>query len=124
MVSLENIVVFFSYDTKRFIKGLLVMSRIQTFLIITSYTNVKSIVREILMHMMHGNGSVWTMLFMVALWIGLIIFGIYLTIYFIRAGNQKNTDSLKILQERLAKGEIDENEYYRLREIILQDNHE
>lgn len=76
------------------------------------------------MHMMHGNGSVWTMLFMVALWIGLIIFGIYLTIYFIRAGNQKNTDSLKILQERLAKGEIDENEYYRLREIILQDNHE
>lgn len=100
------------------------MSRIQTFLIITSYTNVKSIVREILMHMMHGNGSVWTMLFMVALWIGLIIFGIYLTIYFIRAGNQKNTDSLKILQERLAKGEIDENEYYRLREIILQDNHE
>lgn len=84
------------------------------------------------MHMMHGSGNFFTMLFMGALWIGLVVFGIYLTVYFIRGDQKerKNTDvqekskddSLRILNERLAKGEIDEAEYERLRSIINEEN--
>lgn len=82
------------------------------------------------MQMMHGSGNMLTMLFMGTLWIGLIVFGIYLTIYFIRGGDtnkekekevdhkQRQDQSLTILNERLAKGEIDEAEYARLKSII------
>lgn len=77
------------------------------------------------MHMMHGNGSFWVMLFMGIVWLGLIIFGIYLTIHFIRGDQKTNHEhsnaSLEMLKERLAKGEIDEAEYERLKSIILRD---
>jgi len=71
------------------------------------------------MHMMHGYGSFWSMILMIIFWVGLISFGIFLITNFINGGN-KNT-SLNIIQERLAKGEIDETEYERLKSIIKQD---
>jgi len=77
------------------------------------------------MHMMHGYGFSWTMLIMGMLWIGLIIFGIYLTFSFIRGNNpkprQQQKPPLQILNKRLANGEIDEAEYERLKTIILED---
>lgn len=70
------------------------------------------------MHMMHGYGSFWSMIMMIFFWVGLISLGIFLITNFINGGN-KNT--LNIIQERLAKGEIDETEYERLKSIIKQD---
>jgi len=71
------------------------------------------------MHMMHGYGSFWSMIMMVIFWVGLISLGIFLITNFINGGNKKT--SLNIIQERLAKGEIDETEYERLKSIIKQD---
>jgi len=71
------------------------------------------------MHMMHGYGSFWSMIMMIIFWVGLISLGIFLITNFISGGNKKT--SLNIIQERLAKGEIDETEYERLKSIIKQD---
>ncbi len=70
------------------------------------------------MHMMHGYGSFWSMLIMIIFWTGLISFGVFLITYFINGRNKKT--SLQIIQERLAKGEIDEIEYERIKSIIKQ----
>ncbi len=70
------------------------------------------------MHMMNGYGSFWAMILMILFWIGLISFGIFLITNFIN-GDKKKT-SLQIIKERLAKGEIDELEYERLKSIIKQ----
>lgn len=80
-----------------------------------------------MMHGMYGYGPVW----MIFIWIILIIFGIYLLTKFINGDNKKaksnqtiknNTQtSLHILQERLAKGEINEAEYEHLKSIIKRD---
>lgn len=72
------------------------------------------------MHMMHGVGSIWAMILMIVFWLGLFSFGIFLVKNFINAGNKKMP--LEIIQERLAKGEIDETEYTRLKTIINQDD--
>jgi len=69
--------------------------------------------------MMHGYGSFWSMIMMLIFWVGLISFGVFLITNFINGGNKKT--SLKIIQERLAKGEIDESEYERIKSIIKQD---
>lgn len=69
--------------------------------------------------MMHGYGSFWSMILMIVFWIGLISFGIYLITNFINGGNTKT--SIQIIKERLAKGEIDETEYQRLKSIIKHD---
>ena len=71
------------------------------------------------MHMMHGYGSFWSMIMMIIFWVGLISLGIFLITNFISGGNKKT--SINIIQERLAKGEIDETEYERLKSIIKQD---
>lgn len=71
------------------------------------------------MHMMHGYGSFWSMIMMIIFWVGLISLGIFLITNFISGGNKKT--SINIIQERLAKGEIDETEYERLKAIIKQD---
>lgn len=71
------------------------------------------------MHMMHGYGSFWSMILMIIFWVGLISFGIFLLTNFINGGNKKT--SLQIIKERLAKGEIDETEYERLKSIIKED---
>ncbi|MFD2132187.1 SHOCT domain-containing protein [Pseudogracilibacillus auburnensis] len=71
------------------------------------------------MHMMHGYGSFLSMIMMIIFWVGLISFGIFLIKNFINGGNKKT--SLQIIQERLAKGEIDETEYERIKSIIKQD---
>jgi len=75
-----------------------------------------------MMHGMYGFGPIW----MYAFWIGLIILGVYLLIKFMN-GDKKDVkksenSSLEIIQQRLAKGEIDEAEYERLKSIIKQDN--
>lgn len=68
--------------------------------------------------MMHGYGSVWSMILMIIFWIGLFSLGIYLLLNFINGGNRKT--ALLIIKERLAKGEIDEMEYERLKSIIKE----
>lgn len=78
-----------------------------------------------MMHGMYGYGAIWMIIF----WVILIGLGIYLLTKFINGGNEsiknnRNTKSnapLQILQERLAKGEIDEAEYERLKSIIKRD---
>jgi len=55
---------------------------------------------------------------MIIFWIGLISFGVYLVTNFIK-GDKKKTP-LQIIKERLAKGEIDELEYERLKSVIKQ----
>lgn len=71
------------------------------------------------MHMMNGYGSFWSMILMIIFWVGLISLGIFLITNFINGGNKKT--SLQIIKERLAKGEIDETEYERLKSILEQD---
>lgn len=79
-----------------------------------------------MMHGMNGYGSIWMMVF----WILLIALGVFLLIRFIKDdGKRSNSDKEKnqndnplfTLKERLAKGEIEEAEYYHLREIIKSD---
>jgi len=72
------------------------------------------------MHMMHGyGGSFWSTILMIIFWVGLISLGIYLITNFINDGNKKTP--LQITRERLAKGEINEIEYERLKSIIKHD---
>jgi len=72
------------------------------------------------MHMMHGyGGSFWSITLMIIFWVGLISLGIYLITNFINDGNKKTP--LQITRERLAKGEINETEYERLKSIIKHD---
>lgn len=68
--------------------------------------------------MMNGYGSFWTMILMIIFWIGLISFGIFLITSFINGDKQRTP--LQIIKERLAKGEIDELEYERLKSIIKE----
>lgn len=69
---------------------------------------------------MHGyGGSFWSTILMIIFWVGLISLGIYLITNFINDGNKKTP--LQITRERLAKGEINEIEYERLKSIIKHD---
>ncbi|MDM8100593.1 MULTISPECIES: SHOCT domain-containing protein [Oceanobacillus] len=68
--------------------------------------------------MMNGYGSFWTVILMIIFWIGLISFGIFLIASFIK-GDKKRTP-LQIIKECLAKGEINELEYERLKSIIKE----
>ncbi len=83
-----------------------------------------------MMHGMHGYGYDYGSVWMIGFWIILIGLGIYLLIKFINSGSKINNNSkeisrenkpLLILQERLAKGEIDEMEYERLKNILNED---
>lgn len=69
--------------------------------------------------MMHGYGSVWSMMFMIVFWIGLISVGIYLITNYMSGSRRKETP-LQILKKRLANGEIDEVEYNRLKPILKE----
>jgi len=79
-----------------------------------------------MMHGMYGNG----LILMIVFWVVLIGLGIYLLTRFIN-GNNKNSKNneainnkqtpLQILQERLVRGEIDKEEYERLKSIIQRD---
>ncbi|HLR43305.1 MAG TPA: SHOCT domain-containing protein [Pseudogracilibacillus sp.] len=71
------------------------------------------------MHMPHGYGAMWSTPWMLIFWVILIGLGIYLITNFIHNG--KKQTPLQILQKRLAKGEIDEAEYERLKAIIEKD---
>lgn len=68
------------------------------------------------MHYMHGYGSIWPMIGMIIFLAGLIIIGLFLVSNYVNGRGKK--DSLGILKERLAKGEIDESEYERLKSIL------
>jgi len=75
-----------------------------------------------MMHGMYGYGSIW----MIVFWIILIGFGIYLLMKFINGdkdsgNNNKKSSPLQTLQERLSRGEIDEEEYEHLKSIIKRD---
>lgn len=70
------------------------------------------------MHFMHGYGSIWPMIVMIIFWVGLIIIGSFLIFNYVNGGRKK--DSLVILKERLAKGEIDELEYERLKASLKE----
>jgi len=72
------------------------------------------------MHILHGYGSFWSMILMITFWVGLISLGVYLIKNYINGGKNEDT-SLQIIKKRLAKGEIDETEYERLKTIIEQD---
>lgn len=69
-----------------------------------------------IVHFMHGYGSFWPMIVMMIFWTGLIIIGFYLIYNYVNGGRRKQ--STEILNERLAKGEIDESEYERLKSIF------
>ncbi len=80
-----------------------------------------------MMHGMYGYGPI----FMIIFWFILIGFGIYLLKKFANGDNKttKNSENInkqtntpiEALQLRLAKGEIDEAEYERLKNIIKRD---
>jgi len=70
------------------------------------------------MHMMYGYCSIWPMILMIVFWAGLISLGVFLMSRFVNGGNRQTP--LQILRERLAKGEINENEYERLKTTIKQ----
>ncbi len=68
-----------------------------------------------------GYSPIWMILF----WIVLAIFLIYLIFQFINSRKKpsnENQTPLQTLKQRLAQGEIDEEEYRRLKSIIEQDN--
>ena len=70
------------------------------------------------MHFMHGTGSIWPMAVMIIFWAGLIVIGFFLVFRYVNGGRKKNPQ--EILEERLAKGEIDESEYERLKSILKE----
>lgn len=77
------------------------------------------------MHMTHGYGTMWSSPWILIFCIILFGLGIYLITTFLHNGKKEKDKEietpLKILQERLAKGEIDEAEYERLKAIIEKD---
>lgn len=68
------------------------------------------------MHLMYGYGSIWPMICMMIVWLGLIILGCILIRNFIHGGHR----SKRILRERLARGEIDNEEFERLKSILKE----
>lgn len=75
---------------------------------------------------MYGHGSIWMIIF----WIVLVGVGIYLLVKFVNGDNKNmkskqyannTTTPLEELQIRLAKGEINEEEYDHLKSIIKRD---
>lgn len=72
--------------------------------------------KVIIMHFMHGYGSIWPMIIVFLIWVCLIIIGSYLISLYVHGGHKKT--NLDILKERLAKGEIDEKEYERLKLVL------
>jgi putative membrane protein len=62
-------------------------------------------------------GISWTMLGMVIFWVILFVIGFFLIKSFIYE-KPRQLDSLELLNIRLVKGEITEEEYIRLKDII------
>ncbi|WP_138417281.1 SHOCT domain-containing protein [Aquibacillus sediminis] len=67
---------------------------------------------------MHTSIMWWSM---ILFWTALFSFGIYLVSNFVSGGSKKDSP-FHYLNERLAKGEIDEEEYKRIKAIIKQEN--
>ncbi len=73
------------------------------------------------MHMWNGLGGWnWMMGLMGLIWIALIVLGFYLVYVFINGKGARRSDPLDILKERLARGEITEEEYDRLKEKLSE----
>ena len=69
-------------------------------------------------------GLMWVV--MIAFW-GLLIWGVYALITKATRKPQDTdhgTDAMRILDERLARGEIDAEEYQRLRDLITTGDHQ
>lgn len=76
------------------------------------------------MHVWHGY-TMWNSLFMWLFWI-LVLFIIGLVAFRLisqkkQTDNYDSNQSLTILKERLAKGEINEDEYRRLKRLLEED---
>lgn len=67
-------------------------------------------------HMM-SSGFPWMMFLMLIFWVVLIVAGIFLVRNFV-ADKPRNHDALEMLKMRLIKGEISEEEYERIKDII------
>lgn len=65
------------------------------------------------MHFMYGYGSIWPMICMIIAWLGLIFIGVLL----IRNFTKGKPNTYKILKERFAKGEIDKEEFERIKSV-------
>jgi uncharacterized membrane protein len=66
------------------------------------------------MHFMYGYSSVWPLICMIIVWLGLIILGCFLVKNF----NHGQRNVKKVLKERFVRGEIDEKKYERLKSIL------
>lgn len=62
-------------------------------------------------------GIIWAVM-----WLAIIVGGIILIVYIVRRSNEKDKGSanhaIRILQERFARGEIDEHEYREKKQIL------
>jgi len=71
-----------------------------------------------------GNFGFFGILWII-IWLAIIIGGIILVIYILRRGNESKKGSslhaIKILQERFARGEIDELEYQEKKRILEEE---
>lgn len=66
----------------------------------------------------YGSSFMWLMpLTMLLFWGGLIVVVVLVLRHF-RIATPRHADAERILGERLARGEIDENEYTRLRDLL------
>jgi putative membrane protein len=72
--------------------------------------------------MMMGGIGILNMIFWILV-LGLLIYGVYLLIEKAtgKSGGSSSDSALKTLKERLARGEIDEEEYERLKSVLEKD---
>lgn len=69
------------------------------------------------------NGAMWMMMLFWILIIGLVIYGLFLFISKALKRNDATSEedsALRILKERFARGDIDEEEYERKKEVLLR----
>lgn len=78
-------------------------------------------------HMMGNWGTGWTgMLMSIAIWILIIVGGIFLVRWLMRAGSGQRSatgngdNALEILKQRYARGEIDRNQYESMKRDLLR----
>lgn len=66
---------------------------------------------------MSGLGSSWMVLAMIVFWILAFVAVFFIVRYFINSKDKKH-DAQEVLKIRLAKGEITEEEYLKLKDIL------
>jgi putative membrane protein len=71
---------------------------------------------------MVGFGHWWVLVIMLAFWGGVIVLAVWLVLWAIRISPRRvrPDDALKILNERFARGEIDQQEYETRKAALLR----